>query len=300
MAPGTEQIAFELEGFRWPAPDRLEVTGRWFGVGGTRFVRPQLDVEVDGTSRRLVAVLDHKPWAAREGEDWIAAFAWRGGHDGVGAAELSVSPRVRIELPAPGGAAPPARRRAGKAAARPAAAAAGRPAPTRRRDPGTAGSAELLRLNQAVAAAREERDEAQAERDVQHARVEALEAELAEAHAAHERALAALAAERDAAEEARDAAVMEEAAARRAAQEAKREREQALRERTAARAAADQAVQARDVPEPPVHQPVEPTRPRLLYDPAERSALAVWSPRLAALAVVGAFLVALLAILGVL
>ena len=38
--PGS--IAFAAERFHWPAPDRLELTGRWTGVRGIRFVRPTL------------------------------------------------------------------------------------------------------------------------------------------------------------------------------------------------------------------------------------------------------------------
>ena len=57
-------LAFEVERFKWTSDDRLEVTGRWFGVRGRRFMRPTLHVRVDGRRRRLIAVLDHKPWAA--------------------------------------------------------------------------------------------------------------------------------------------------------------------------------------------------------------------------------------------
>src|SRR5215210_3607960 len=99
MALATEQIAFELERFRWSAPDRLEVAGRWFGVRGLRFVRPELILDVGGAPRRLMAVLEHKPWAAGEGEEWIAAFAWSGDQAEVGAAALSVGPTVRVDLP---------------------------------------------------------------------------------------------------------------------------------------------------------------------------------------------------------
>ena len=75
--PFTE-LAFELERFEWTAADRLEVSGRWFGVRGRRFVRPTLHLRVDGRRRRLIAVLDHKPWAADTEDLWTAAFTWRG------------------------------------------------------------------------------------------------------------------------------------------------------------------------------------------------------------------------------
>ena len=74
----TAAVAFEVERAGWPSPDRLEVVGRWFGVRGRRFIRPTLYVDADGESRRLLAVLDHKPWAVEDGEEWIAAFAWDG------------------------------------------------------------------------------------------------------------------------------------------------------------------------------------------------------------------------------
>ena len=61
-------LAFEVERFTWTSDDRLEVTGRWFGVRGRRFVRPVLNVQVGGARRRLLAVLDHKPWNASDGE----------------------------------------------------------------------------------------------------------------------------------------------------------------------------------------------------------------------------------------
>ena len=79
-----EQTGFELDRFQWSGDDRLEVEGRWFGVRGRRFVRPVLTVQVAGGRRRLLALLEHKPWTADEGATWIAAFPWDGPHDDVG------------------------------------------------------------------------------------------------------------------------------------------------------------------------------------------------------------------------
>jgi len=95
-------VAFEVERFDWPTADRLEVVGRWFGVRGRRFIRPTLDVEVHGESRRMLAVLDHKPWAVEDGEDWIAAFAWQGEPADLTGGELSVGPDIAVELLPPG------------------------------------------------------------------------------------------------------------------------------------------------------------------------------------------------------
>jgi hypothetical protein len=95
-------VAFEVERVGWPSPDRVEVVGRWYGVRGRRFIRPTLAVEVDGERRRMLAVLDHKPWAVEDGQDWIAAFAWEGEPTDLSGSELTVGPNVAVELLAPG------------------------------------------------------------------------------------------------------------------------------------------------------------------------------------------------------
>src|ERR687895_154839 len=71
-----------------PAGGSFEVTGRWYGIRGRRFLRPTLDVEVDGAPRRMLAVLEHKPWAADDGEEWVAAFDWTGEPVELAVAEL--------------------------------------------------------------------------------------------------------------------------------------------------------------------------------------------------------------------
>jgi len=121
-----EQTGFELERFQWSEDDRLEVEGRWFGVRGRRFVRPMLTVQVAGRRRRLLALLEHKPWTADEGESWIAAFPWEGTHDDVGEGELEVG-ALTVDLPPPGGARRP-RRRPEPAAAEAAVATPAEPA----------------------------------------------------------------------------------------------------------------------------------------------------------------------------
>jgi hypothetical protein len=107
VAGATSHVTFEVERFDWVGDDRLEVAGRWFGLRGHRFLRPTLDVEVDGHHRRLLALLEHKPWAADDGEDWVAAFGWQGEPVQVPGAELAVGPDLIIELPAPAGGRPP-------------------------------------------------------------------------------------------------------------------------------------------------------------------------------------------------
>jgi hypothetical protein len=100
-APALPGVTFEVDRFEWASDDRLEVVGRWFGLRGHRFLRPTLDVEVRGERRRMLAVLEHKPWAAEEGEEWIAAFAWAGDRARLDGAELTVSPDLAVQLPLP-------------------------------------------------------------------------------------------------------------------------------------------------------------------------------------------------------
>jgi signal transduction histidine kinase len=95
-------VTFDVERFDWAGDDRLELSGRWSGVRGLRFVRPVLTVPVAGRRRRLVALLEHKPWVATEGDEWVAAFAWDGHREAVGPAQLAVGPSLVVDLPAPG------------------------------------------------------------------------------------------------------------------------------------------------------------------------------------------------------
>src|SRR5690349_2557949 len=71
-----DELTFELERFELQDGARLTVRGRWLGVRGQRFMRPTLHVRVGDRERRVIAVLDHKPWAPDAAGAWIAAFAW--------------------------------------------------------------------------------------------------------------------------------------------------------------------------------------------------------------------------------
>ena len=100
-----DELTFELERFEWQGEDRLEVRGRWFGVRGQRFMRPTLHVragDARARRRRMIAVMDHKPWAPDDDGVWIAAFVWRGPVEEITAARLEVTPEVVLELGPPG------------------------------------------------------------------------------------------------------------------------------------------------------------------------------------------------------
>jgi hypothetical protein len=97
----SDGVAFEVERFEWTDSDRLEVIGRWYGLRGHRFVRPVLVVQAGDEQRRMLALLEHKPWAADDGEEWIAAFPWEGAPLELSAAELAVAPSLAVDLPSP-------------------------------------------------------------------------------------------------------------------------------------------------------------------------------------------------------
>ena len=159
----SREIEFALD--RFVADDGLLVVeGRWYGVLGRRFVRPVLMLE---GRRRLIAVMEHKPWHAEEGRPWIAAFAHSGG---AGAGRLQVAPDVAGDLPPAGPGAGRGERLPARVA-RPTVSRYVRPEPVEeelvdplRADLDSARS-ELATLRADLEAAREELKEAQAARD---------------------------------------------------------------------------------------------------------------------------------------
>src|SRR5688500_16175131 len=114
MSADTVAPAFELDRFD-VLDGRVEVRGRWFGVRGRRFVRPTL--EIDGV-RPLLAVLDHKPWATGDGEDWVAAFPWDDAAGPPEGATLAVAPDIAVVVGSGDAAEPRRFHRASEAAGR--------------------------------------------------------------------------------------------------------------------------------------------------------------------------------------
>jgi hypothetical protein len=99
---GAGSISFEVERFEPRGGDQLLLSGRWFGLRGRRFVRPTLTLGIGDSRQRALADLEHKPWAAHDGELWEAAFSieLNGGHPGQ--IELTVAPDITVALPLPG------------------------------------------------------------------------------------------------------------------------------------------------------------------------------------------------------
>jgi hypothetical protein len=252
VAPG---VAFEVERFEWTSPDRLELVGRWSGLRGHRFLRPTLDVQVDGDRRRMLAVLEHKPWAPEDGQDWVAAFAWRGEPAHFDEAELTVSPDLAVQLPAPGGSV-----EAGEAQAVTVAAdrlPARRPRSAVLEAELAAALAEVERTGEELERTRAMHSEAARElrerlRD-EHAKIRKLEEELVHARASTALAEAAAAEdadrlrdERDAAAAERDAAMVARDAAVAEAEEARSARDEALQKLSAVEGERDALAEARD------------------------------------------------------
>lgn len=99
---GAGSVNFEVERFEPRGRDQLVLSGRWFGVRGRRFVRPTLTLGNGDSRQRALADLEHKPWAAEDGELWEAAFPVERNGGYPGTIELTVAPDITVALPTPG------------------------------------------------------------------------------------------------------------------------------------------------------------------------------------------------------
>jgi hypothetical protein len=253
-----ETASFEVERFELAGNACLEVRGRWFGIRGRRFMRPALTAIADGREQRVLAVLDHKPWNAEEGETWLAAFPCTTDPAALAQAELTVAPDVTVPLPPPS--APPAGRRPKRGASRRSSPRQGdtqvknggpdRGPLNRRSDPDNRLRLEhdeaLRSRNEAVTELEAVKRECEQLRDERRQALEVHEAAIAERHESIETEV------RLRIEDLRAEAERERAGARLAAQtarerdEARAARDEAARERDEARAGRDEAQRARN------------------------------------------------------
>lgn len=266
-----EPASFEVERFELADDACLEVHGRWFGVRGRRFMRPTLTAVTDGREQRLLAVLDHKPWIAEEGETWHAAFPCSTDPAALLEAELTVAPDVTVPLPPPSSPQRGRRRRAGSGPARKSKTGVGADKPDARpKDDGGAPDGSQQGEHGVAPRSREkmlselgavERDRERLRHELRDAltaldtadaeRHAAIEAEVSlriadlRAEAERERAAAGLAAhiasERDTARDERVEAVRERDEAHAERDAARRERNRMLAQRDAARTSAREA-----------------------------------------------------------
>jgi len=96
-------VSFEVDRLE-VEDDTLVVSGFWSGVRGLRFVRPTLVSD----DRRILATLEHKPWAHSDDCTWTAAFPWDGADVDADRLTLAVSSQVSVSL-GDTGVAPPLR-----------------------------------------------------------------------------------------------------------------------------------------------------------------------------------------------
>lgn len=197
-------LRLEVDRFDWASEERLEVVGRWHGIRGRVFLRPTLDVRAADGPRRLLAVLEHKPWIAKEGEEWVVAFPWTGPRD-LEHADLAVGSEAVVSLPHPG---------TGGTARPPVAEVSGAVEPTpetveqeSERTPEPVDPAELARTRAQLEQVRAERDTTAGARDAAQEQWRKAQAELEEMRAAVTAQLAAADQRRRGAEQARDEAV---------------------------------------------------------------------------------------------
>ena len=94
------EVAFELETFEW-ADERLEVAGRWRGVGSRRLSRPVLTIETAGARRKRIVALPGGQASGANGETWRATFCWPGDPGEITGAALEVGGNLLVDLPLP-------------------------------------------------------------------------------------------------------------------------------------------------------------------------------------------------------
>ena len=208
-------------------PDRVEVTGRWFGVRGRRFVRPALIIRRSARDPETRALADpeHQPWAAADGEVWVAAFAVSVDLEEAAELQLSVAPDITVALRRAGHeiAGSGDLVTAGESARTPVAKADPQPSPRRPREPLAATerlTARLANLTQALALERERRAAADQALETERAASRRLQTELGQARAELELAQAAQAETAEAELQATRTALHERAGALESAREA--------------------------------------------------------------------------------
>jgi hypothetical protein len=101
--PTTAAPTFELKRFAWAAPDRLEVSGTFSGLGDAAADgSPVLIVSAGERMHHLPAVPDSLEGAPEDGRLWRAAFAWQDAPVAFDVAELQLGPDIVVRLPEPG------------------------------------------------------------------------------------------------------------------------------------------------------------------------------------------------------
>jgi hypothetical protein len=98
----TPRATFELERFAWGGPDRLQLSGRFTGLGDVPPDVPVLVVRGPERTHRLEALPDSLSGSLEHGSPWSAEFAWQEPPVAFDAATLELGPEIVVELPEPG------------------------------------------------------------------------------------------------------------------------------------------------------------------------------------------------------
>jgi hypothetical protein len=94
---------FELRRFGWATPDRLEVAGRFAGLGDEATGDPVLMLRGSDGTHRLFAVRGTAADEASDDEEWRAVFAWQETPAPFDVAQLELGNELLVDLPAPSG-----------------------------------------------------------------------------------------------------------------------------------------------------------------------------------------------------
>ena len=96
---GRRSVSLDVDRVELTGHGSLVIEGRWYGVRGRRFVRPAVMLFAGGERSRLLADIEHKPWAAEDGELWLAVFPWRFDQaTDMTDLELTVAPDIVVPL----------------------------------------------------------------------------------------------------------------------------------------------------------------------------------------------------------
>jgi hypothetical protein len=91
---------FELERFVWATPDRLEIDGRFVGLGEAPSGQPVLVLRGSERTHRLPAVTEGV--ANGDAARWHATFSWQEAPTAFDAVELEFGDELLVDLPEPG------------------------------------------------------------------------------------------------------------------------------------------------------------------------------------------------------
>jgi hypothetical protein len=92
---------FTLERFAWEAPDRLEISGWFAGLGDARTEPPVLLMRGAEREHRLPVAPGCLSGPPEEGQHWQATFAWQEPPEAFDVAELELGGDIVVELPEP-------------------------------------------------------------------------------------------------------------------------------------------------------------------------------------------------------